>query len=359
MAAALPLSPIAPHISHGCVQRQVLGLRLPPKPRFLNTNKSYSPSVDGSASASDPTRYTKDFVYQVDILQPPSQWALTRRLLQVTAAGIQFGTVLAANNIDRVIMGISGGQERPAQALQELLTRLGPTFVKLAQTLSMRPDLVGDTYAVALAKLQDNVRPFPNDAAFAILERELGCPVGEVFEYLTPDPVASASLGQLYRGVLLPEYGGASVAVKVQRPGAAESIALDIFLLKQVLGLVQRAAGITRNLGVLADEIGVALRGECDFRNEVANAEVFRRAHAMLGFITTPPVFPDLCSRKVLVSQWIDGRSPTQLVTSKGKVASDVLSLVRMGIQCSLVQLLVTGCMHGGTSLVLHKYLSF
>jgi aarF domain-containing kinase len=244
-------------------------------------------------------------------------------------------------------MGAKGGKEASAQSLQNLLTRLGPTFVKLAQTLSMRPDLVGDVYSIALTKLQDNVKPFPNDAAFAILEEELGRPAGEVFEFLSPDPVASASIGQVYRGILRPEFGGADVAVKIQRPGASESISLDIFLLRRLLGIVQRAAGITRDLGVLADEIGVALRGECDFRNEVANSEVFQKAHAPLGFITTPPAIPELCSRRLLISQWIDGRNPTQLLSTQGSGASDVLSMVRMGIQCSLVQLLVTGCMHG------------
>lgn len=303
-------------------------------------NSTLAQSIEGSVENAS----NRDPVNQVDILQRPSELALTGRLLQVTAAGLQFGTVLIANNLMR---GKKDSQERSAQALQELLPRLGPTFVKLAQTLSMRPDLVGEVYANALTKLQDNVQPFPNDAAFVILDEELGRPAGEVFEFLSPDPVASASLGQVYRGVLRPEFGGNSVAVKVQRPGASESIALDIFLLRRLLGLVQRAAGITRNLGVLADEIGVALRGECDFRNEVANSEVFASAHAALGFITTPPAFPAFCSRRVLVSEWIDGRSPTQLLREEGAGASDVLSLVRMGIQCSLVQLLVTGCMHG------------
>jgi aarF domain-containing kinase len=299
------------------------------------------------AEVSDIPRQPSNFVYQVDILQPPSQLAAARRLLQVTAAGLQFGAILVGNDLNRVLMGAEGGKEASAQALQKLLTRLGPTFVKLAQTLSMRPDLVGDVYSSALTKLQDNVKPFPNDAAFAILEEELGRPAGEVFEFLSPDPVASASIGQVYRGILRPEFGGTDVAVKVQRPGASESIALDIFLLRRLLGIVQRAAGITRNLGVLADEIGVALRGECDFRNEVANSEVFQKAHAALGFITTPPAIPELCSRRVLVSQWIDGRNPAQLLSAKGAGASEVLSMVRMGIQCSLVQLLVTGCMHG------------
>ena len=332
-----------------------------PRRRTTTQNSSYVPSLDGAEiqGASRDARESINMSDRVDIIQPPTQLALARRFLQITAAGLQFGAVLASNNIDKVVMGAEGGNERAAKSLQELLTRLGPSFVKLAQTLSMRPDLVGDIYAGALTKLQDDVRPFPNDAAFAILEEELGRPASEVFEFLSPEPVAAASLGQVYRGVLRPELGGENVAVKVQRPGAAESIALDIFLLRRLLGVVQRAAGITRDLRVLADEIGVALRGECDFRNEIGNSEVFAHAHAGLGFITTPAAFPEFTSRRLLVSKWIDGRSPSQLLSTEGAGASEVLSMVRMGIQCSLVQLLVTGCMHGGMQLFLLEILFF
>jgi aarF domain-containing kinase len=347
MANTLPHSQMRVNCLNPNARLRSFQVHCRPLHRRTVLHASYSGTIPVPAEVSDIPRQPSNFVYQVDILQPPSQLALARRLLQVTAASLQFGAILVGNDLSRMLLNTEGGKEASAQSLQKLLTRLGPTFVKLAQTLSMRPDLVGDVYASALTKLQDNVKPFPNDAAFAILEEELGRPAGEVFEFLSPDPVASASIGQVYRGVLRPEFGGTNVAVKVQRPGASESIALDIFLLRRLLAVVQRAAGITRNLGVLADEIGVALRGECDFRNEVANSEVFQKAHAALGFITTPPAIPELCSRRLLISQWIDGRSPTQLLTTEGAGASDVLSMVRMGIQCSLVQLLVTGCMHG------------
>jgi aarF domain-containing kinase len=199
---------------------------------------------------------------------------------------------------------------------------------------------------------QDNVAPFSNAAAFAILDQELARPAAEVFSSLSDDPVASASLGQVYKGVLRPEWGGHTVAVKVQRPGAAASIALDFRVLRQTIGVVQRAAGLERDLRGLTDEVGTALQGECDFRNEAANAAAFGRAHAGLPFVLVPRVVEELTSRRVLVSQWVDGRSPTQLLAGRaadvaGADAAGILSMVRMGIQCSLAQLLVTGCMHG------------
>lgn len=316
-------------------------------PRSVRTTQAVAETAVGAGSGNLPA----------PVLPSPSQLALARRMLQVSFAATKFLSVLASTKWDQAVMGLPSGKERAAETLQELLTSLGPAFVKLAQTLSMRPDLIGDVYAGALVKLQDNVRPFPNEVAYQILEKELGKPLDQIFISLSTNPVASASLGQVYRGILRPEYGGGgSVAVKVQRPGAAESIALDVQLLRQLLGLVRRVLGIRRNLGVLADEIGAALQGECDFRNEVFNAQEFAKAHANLTFIITPRAVTELCTRKVLVSEWVDGRSPSQLLMPQkaGESAedensnSDVLSLVRMGIQCSLAQLLVTGCMHGG-----------
>lgn len=303
--------------------------------------------------------------------------------MQVAYAAASFSTVLLTKSFDRVLLGVTEGNQRPAEALQALLTRLGPTCVKLGQVLSMRPDLVGEEYAASLAKLQvrqrvfsrsltrpplvllprasplsllplfqDKAQPFPTATAFAVLEEELGRPISEVFASLSAEPVASASLGQVYRGVLHPQWGGQDVAVKVQRPGAAESIALDFYLLRKMVGTVQRMAGITRDLRGLVDEVATGLQGECDFREEAANAAAFARAHAGLSFVTVPRVVAELTSQRVMVSEWVDGRSPTQLLAAR-KDSSDspdgrILSMVRMGIQCSLAQLLVTGCMHGG-----------
>ncbi|KAL4425135.1 hypothetical protein ABPG77_008240 [Micractinium sp. CCAP 211/92] len=285
---------------------------------------------------------------------------VAQRVAQVGAYILRFAMALVSAQVDAVVLGVKPepGADAPALVLQGLAVKLGPTFVKLAQTLSMRPDLIGESYAAALAELQDNVAPFDTATAWEIIESELGAPVAEVFSSISPKPIASASLGQVYRATLAAD--GQDVAVKVQRPGVEPTIALDVFLLRQAIGVVQKAAGMRRDLRVLADEVGRSLYEELDFRVEAANAAEFRRAHAYLPFISVPGTMWRYTTRRVLVSEWVDGRSPSQLLAAAEAPAAEgeerearrqarrrVLSLVRMGVQCSLAQLLVTGVMHG------------
>ncbi|KAL4447963.1 hypothetical protein ABPG75_005182 [Micractinium tetrahymenae] len=285
---------------------------------------------------------------------------VAQRVAQVGAYLLRFATALVSEQVDAKVLGVKRepGAAAPALVLQGLAVKLGPTFVKLAQTLSMRPDLIGESYAAALAELQDNVAPFDTETAWGIIEAELGAPVAELFSSISPQPIASASLGQVYRATLAAD--GQDVAVKVQRPGVEPTIALDVYLLRQAIGVVQKAAGMRRDLRVLADEVGRSLYEELDFRVEAANAAEFRRTHAYLPFISVPGTMWRYTTRRVLVSEWVDGRSPSQLLAAAEAPAADgvegearrqarrrVLSLVRMGVQCSLAQLLVTGVMHG------------
>lgn len=122
--------------------------------------------------------------------------------------------------------------------LRTIAEGLGPAYVKIAQALSTRVDMFPDTYLHELAKLQDSVPTFPTEEARALIESELGTPISEVFVEFSPLPVASASLGQVYKGKLKPIYGGAEVAIKVQRPGVLERIALDVLLMKQSTSLL-------------------------------------------------------------------------------------------------------------------------
>lgn len=274
------------------------------------------------------------------------------RAFEISIALLYFLLVVSWEKISCAMVGQQFDDAKVATRLEAILTRLGPTFVKLAQTASMRPDFIGDSYSKYLSKLQDSVKPFDNGLAYSILEAEWGRPIEQIFTSLSDEPIASASMGQVYRGILREEYGGKEVAVKVRRPGAYESIRTDIGLLRNTIGIVQKLAGITRDLRVLVDEVGQGLLGECDFRNEVKNSISFVKAHRSLPFITIPVPVEELCSDKVFVSEWIDGKSPSQLIDD-GDVRDNpkVLNLVRMGIQCSLSQLLVTGCMHGGMAL--------
>ena len=175
--------------------------------------------------------------------------------------------------------GADGGGGVDEAELCGALEALGPTFVKLGQTLSTRADLVGEATAGKLAKLQDAAAPFSTSEAFRILKAELGGTVTNFFADLSFEPVASASFGQVYKCTTL---DGREVAVKIQRPGALEAVALDVYLLRRALGVVRRAVGMSRDLGPLADELGRGLYAELDYRREAANcakfAEVSRRA---------------------------------------------------------------------------------
>lgn len=113
-----------------------------------------------------------------------------------------------------------------AKQLRSLLSSLGPSFVKVGQALSARPDLLPKPYLDALAELQDRLPSFPTAIAMTVIEEELGRPVSEVYSQLSAEPVAAASLGQVYKGVL--RSTGEVVAVKVQRPGIGENIAIDV-----------------------------------------------------------------------------------------------------------------------------------
>jgi len=276
---------------------------------------------------------------------------LLRRLVEVAAA-------FSAYAVKQVAAGSSsscGGPLNSAKGspLRDTLVSLGPAAVKIGQTLSTRPDLIGEPLSAELSLLQDDVPPFDSAAAMAIIEQELGAPPAQLFSELSAEPVASASLGQVYRGRL--KDGHLEVAIKVQRPGALESVALDVALLRCGLVALRRLAGIGQDIALVADEIGEGLFGELDYRVEAANTEAFALAHARLPFVATPAVVRGCTTRRVFVSSWWHGQGPAGLLAAassaedgpaKQAAMRDVRELVSMGVECSLVQLLETGVLH-------------
>ncbi|HBE34537.1 MAG TPA: hypothetical protein DDW76_23345, partial [Cyanobacteria bacterium UBA11369] len=163
--------------------------------------------------------------------------------------------------------------KRAAQ-LREMLTHLGPTFIKVGQALSTRPDLVRKDFLDELVKLQDQLPPFDNAIAFARIEQELGRPIEQMYGEISPNPVAAASLGQVYRARL---KTGEEVAVKVQRPNLRPIITLDLYLMRWAAGWL--APWLPLNLGhdltLIVDEFGTKLFEEIDYLNEGRNAEKF------------------------------------------------------------------------------------
>ncbi|UBF26992.1 AarF/ABC1/UbiB kinase family protein [Kovacikia minuta CCNUW1] len=234
-------------------------------------------------------------------------------------------------------------QRQQAVQLREMLTRLGPAFIKVGQAVSTRPDLVPPIYLEELAKLQDQLPPFDNAVAYQFIEEELGSPPEEIYAELTENPIAAASLGQVYKGKL---KTGEVVAVKVQRPGLAQGIALDMYILRQLAGLIQKNVKRVRSdlVGIM-DEFAARIYEEMDYNHEGRNAERFAKLYGSLPDIYVPKIYWGYTGRCVLTMEWITGTKLTQPEAIRAQ-GVDASHLIDVGVQCSLRQLLEYGFFH-------------
>ncbi|XP_059628302.1 uncharacterized protein LOC132271059 isoform X2 [Cornus florida] len=156
--------------------------------------------------------------------------------------------------------------------LKETMLKLGPTFIKVGQSLSTRPDIIGSEISKALSELHDQIPPFPRMLAMKIIKEELGSPVETFFRYISEEPVAAASFGQVYKGITV---DGFNVAVKVQRPNLRHVVVRDIYIIRLALGLVQKIAKRKSDPRLYADELGKGLVGELDYSLEAEHAMEF------------------------------------------------------------------------------------
>jgi predicted unusual protein kinase regulating ubiquinone biosynthesis (AarF/ABC1/UbiB family) len=196
-------------------------------------------------------------------------------------------------------------RRREGARLREELVALGPTFVKIGQTLSTRIDLLPVEYTDELKQLLDKVPAFSNEVAFAIVERELGKPLGDVYASIDPIPLAAASIGQVYRARL---RSGEEVVIKVQRPDLERRIALDLAVLRHLVPSFARE-GKLKNVdwpGVI-DEFERVISEETDYGKEVENAEQFRKNFASWQQVYVPRIYPELSARRVITMEYIPG----------------------------------------------------
>lgn len=244
---------------------------------------------------------------------------------------------------DRKRNRVKANEGRRAIQLRDLLTRLGPAYIKIGQALSTRPDVVPPLYLEELGKLQDQLPPFPNEVAFRFIEEELGAPPQEIYAELSDRPLAAASLGQVYKGKL---RTGETVAVKVQRPDLRERVTLDTYLLRSIAMWVQQNVKRVRSdlVGIM-DEFAERIFEEMDYNQEARNAELFAKLYGHLKDIYVPKIYRNYTRRRVLTMEWIDGTKLTDLeaVRAQGVNAS---YLIEVGVQCSLRQLLEHGFFH-------------
>ncbi|MFH7029992.1 MAG: ABC1 kinase family protein [Heteroscytonema crispum UTEX LB 1556] len=234
-------------------------------------------------------------------------------------------------------------QQRQAIQLREILSRLGPAYIKVGQALSTRPDLLPSVYLEELAKLQDQLPPFSNELAYQFIQEELGGTPDQIYAELTAEPIAAASLGQVYQGKL---KTGEIVAVKIQRPDLAEKIALDMYILRGLAVWAQRRfKGIRSNFVAILDEFATRLFEEMDYIQEGQNAEQFASYISNMPDIYIPKIYWQYTNRRVLTMEWIAGTKLTRPdeIQSQG---NDARYLVEVGVQCTLRQLLEYGFFH-------------
>jgi ubiquinone biosynthesis protein len=192
-----------------------------------------------------------------------------------------------------------------AVRLRCAVEEMGATFVKAAQILSTRADLLPPEISSELARLQEAVAPAPWPAVREQLERELRRPLGEVFAEIAPQPIAAASLGQVHAASL---PGGEAVAVKVLRPGVERQVELDLAVLRRLAGFAARNRQLARwEPERLAAELTRTLREELDYRRERRNLERYTRQLATVAGARVPRVYPDYCSGRVLTMEHVAG----------------------------------------------------
>ena len=224
--------------------------------------------------------------------------------------------------------------------LRNIMTSLGPAYIKLGQALSIRPDLLSPAAMNELQKLCDKVPSFDSKIAMKQLELELGKPWYEVYAELTPEPIAAASLGQVYKGKL---KTGEEVAVKVQRPGVLETVTVDLYIIRNIGLFLRKFPEITNRADIVAllDEWAARFFEELDYIREGNNATRFAALiKDDLPQVVVPTTYLEYTSRRVLTTQWLDGEKLSQ---SK---ANDVGKLVNIGVICYLKQLLDCGFFH-------------
>ncbi|MBD1823211.1 AarF/ABC1/UbiB kinase family protein [Cyanobacteria bacterium FACHB-DQ100] len=232
-------------------------------------------------------------------------------------------------------------RNRRAQWLVGTLLDLGPTFIKIGQSLSTRADLLPLEYVKALGQLQDRVPEFDSNQAISIIESELGYPLHLLYQEFDRAPIAAASLGQVHRARL---HTGEEVVVKVQRPGLDQLFAMDFQIVGRLIRWIDRISPSARHYDVQAihAEFSEILGREIDYIQEAMNADRFRHNFANHDRIVVPRIYPKYTTRRVLTMEYVPG---IKVNDRQGLLAVglDPREINHLGICAYLKQLLQDG----------------
>ncbi|MBR8830597.1 MAG: protein kinase UbiB [Chroococcopsis gigantea SAG 12.99] len=294
--------------------------------------------IDQKQEEIEIRRYSAEAIARQYKFRP---WSLVWRAVVVSWS---LGTFLFNLQCDKWTDKEKDNRPRRANQLREILTRLGPTYIKVGQALSTRPDLIKKDFLDELIKLQDQLPPFDDVTAFKIIERELQMPVEEAYKTISPSPIAAASLGQVYKATL---HTGEEVAVKVQRPNIRPLLSIDLYLMRWGAKTFGRflPLNLGHDLATIVDEFGTKLFEEIDYQNEGRNAEKFAHNFRDNPEVKVPCIYWDYTRNKVLTLEWINGYKLTDVDNIRA-LGLDPNEIVKIGVTSGLQQLLEHGFFH-------------
>lgn len=227
--------------------------------------------------------------------------------------------------------------------LRLILEELGPTFIKIGQIISLRPDLLPRPLVHELSKLQDEITPADSNQFRLVFEQSIGHSIEETFSIFDSQPLAAASLSQVYRGVLRKE--GHIVSVKIQRPGIRQKTETDLDILEAIAERLHERSNDLRiyDLPNLVRVTRRNLMREIDFKREALNIKIARNYATEINDVYIPEVYTDYCSEKVLVTEHIQG---TKLREAEIMHLEDPLALAKQGLHTAIKQILEDGFFH-------------
>lgn len=238
------------------------------------------------------------------------------------------------------LFAIRDRADNPGERLARALEKLGPSYVKFGQVLATRGDLIGERFARGLARLQDKMPAFDDAEARAVISRELGASVDEIFEDFGP-AVAAASIAQVHKARLA---DGRWVAVKIVRPGIADRIAKDIRTLSLGAALAERFAPASKRLEprLFVETVARSLQLETDLRLEAAAGSELSEAASAVAHYRIPAVEWPLSTKSVLTTQWIDG------IALSNEDALSNSGIDRKGLATTLTRAFLGTALHRG-----------
>jgi len=296
-----------------------------------------SEAMDASSDGGESWRYHPE---EINAYYNQHLWQVSGRFINIV---VSFAVFFISLWWDRTTNTVEKHERQRGSKLRKILTRLGPTYIKIGQALSTRPDLVSPVYLDELTILQDQLPSFSNEIAHQFIKEELGSTPELIFAYLSPEPIAAASLGQVYKGIL---KTGENVAVKVQRPDLLGLITLDIYIMRKLAFWAKsNIKRLRSDLVAIVDELAGRIFEELNYNQEGLNAEKFAELYGHIEEIYIPKIYWSYSGKRVLTMEWIEGTKLTNIKEIQAQ-GIDATHLVEVGVNCSLRQLLEHGFFH-------------